>query len=128
MDRLLDSESGYTLIEILLIVVIIGILIAIAIPQFSAYRKRGHEAQVRSDLRNAATAEDAYFAQFFTFKGGTLSSGIPTGFSKSNDVSLSATVGTNSFLLSASHSNCGSTTWTFSSTTGETLGPTGGCP
>ena len=54
MNRLrLKSESGFTLIELLVVVAIIGILAAIAIPQFSAYRKRGYEAQIKSDLRNA---------------------------------------------------------------------------
>jgi prepilin-type N-terminal cleavage/methylation domain-containing protein len=63
MDRLrLRSESGFTLIELLVVVAIIGILAAIAIPQFAAYRRRGYEAQVKSDLRNAATAMEAYFA------------------------------------------------------------------
>ena len=56
----LQNESGFTLIELLVVVAIIGILAAIAIPQFSAYRKRGYEAQVKSDLRNAATAQEAY--------------------------------------------------------------------
>ena len=41
---------------------------AIAIPQFAAYRKRGYEAQVKSDLRNAAMSEEAYFAQNTTYK------------------------------------------------------------
>jgi len=54
VDKLrLRNESGFTLIELLVVVAIIGILAAIAIPQFSAYRKRGYEAQVKSDLRNA---------------------------------------------------------------------------
>ena len=69
MNRLrLQNESGFTLIELLVVVAIIGILAAIAIPQFAAYRKRGHEAQVKSDLRNAAVSEEAYFAANSTYK------------------------------------------------------------
>ena len=97
MDKLrLRNESGFTLIELLVVVAIIGILAAIAIPQFSAYRKRGYEAQVKSDLRNAATAQEAYFTQAFTYKGGAMASGTPTGFNKSNDVTSTATVATTS--------------------------------
>src|SRR5258706_15466599 len=76
----LQKESGFTLIELLVVVAIIGILAAIAIPQFAAYRKRGHEAQVKSDLRNAAVAEEAYFAANSTYYNGTLSNGTPPGF------------------------------------------------
>ena len=64
MDKLrLRSESGFTLIELLVVVAIIGILAAIAIPQFAAYRRRGFVAQVVSDIRNIATAEESAFAQ-----------------------------------------------------------------
>lgn len=127
MKRLrLRSESGFTLIELLVVVAIIGILAAIAIPQFSAYRKRGYEAQVRSDLRNAATAEEAYFTQTFTYKSGALDSGTPTGFNRTPDVTIGAAVGTNTFYVTATHTNCGSNTWTFTSTTGAITGSS--CP
>jgi type IV pilus assembly protein PilA len=122
----LQNESGFTLIELLVVVAIIGILAAIAIPQFSAYRKRGYEAQVKSDLRNAATAQEAYFTQAFTYKGGAMTSNNPAGFNKSNDVTSIATVGSNAFSITAQHANCGSNTWTFSSQTGQITGSA--CP
>jgi type IV pilus assembly protein PilA len=125
MNRLrLQSESGFTLIELLVVVAIIGILAAIAIPQFSAYRKRGYEAQVKSDLRNAATAQEAYFTQAFTYKGGAMTNGTPTGFNKSNDVTSTATVNTpaGGFSITAQHANCGGNTWTFNSGTGQITG------
>jgi type IV pilus assembly protein PilA len=107
----LRSESGFTLIELLVVVAIIGILAAIAIPQFSAYRKRGYEAQVKSDLRNAATAEEAYFTQAFAYKTGALSNGVPTGFNKSTQVTLGAiNSGTSGFHVTATHQLCGVTT------------------
>ncbi|SRR5258706_3654191 len=123
----LQKESGFTLIELLVVVAIIGILAAIAIPQFAAYRKRGHEAQVKSDLRNAAVAEEAYFAANSTYYNGTLSNGTPPGFNNTAAVSIGANVtGNGTYTLSASHSNCTSVTWTFSSVNGTIAG--GPCP
>jgi len=127
MNKLrLQSESGFTLIELLVVVAIIGILAAIAIPQFAAYRKRGHEAQVKSDLRNAAVAQEAYFAANSTYKAGTMAASNPPGFNATTGVTVVAAVGTNTFQLTAQHTNCGTNTWTFSSVNGQITG--NACP
>jgi len=98
------TSKGFTLIELLVVVAIIGILAAIAIPQFSAYRKKGFDSRIQADARNAATAEEAYFvdAQVYLTSGNC--STLP-GMSVSAGVTCTLATGTGSpsYLITTSH-------------------------
>ena len=63
----LRNKQGFTLIELLIVVAIIGILAAIAIPQFAAYRIKGFNSAASSDLKNAKTAQESLFADNLTY-------------------------------------------------------------
>jgi len=58
----LRNRKGFTLIELLIVVAIIGILAAVAIPQFASYRQKGYNSAATSDLKNAKTTMEAYYA------------------------------------------------------------------
>ena len=56
------NSKGFTLIELLIVVVIIGILAAIAIPRFASTKGKAFDAAAKTDLRNAMTAQEAYYS------------------------------------------------------------------
>jgi type IV pilus assembly protein PilA len=56
------EQKGFTLIELMIVIAIIGILAAIAIPQFVAYRQKSYNTEAKAELKNFYTACQAYFA------------------------------------------------------------------
>jgi len=61
------SKMGFTLIELMLVVVIIGVLAAIAIPKYTNIQDQALECSCRSNLRSLGTAEELYYNQFKTY-------------------------------------------------------------
>jgi len=119
--KVIRNNTGFTLIELLVVVAIIGILAAIAIPQFALYRQKAFDSRAESDLRNAATAEESQFADTMAYAsctdGPTCQTNLP-GYQASGGVQIAMTSATSSFTGTSSHANGSGRVWTYDSTAG----------
>jgi type IV pilus assembly protein PilA len=116
MRKMLTNNKGFTLIELMIVVAIIGILAAIAIPNFMAYQCKAKQSEAKSNLGNIRSMQEAYFAEYDTYNGLTT-----VGFSTKGTARYTYTMNaadTAGFTAQASTSNLNNTTdtWTINST------------
>ncbi len=101
----MKNQKGFTLIELMIVIAIIGILAAIAIPQFSAYRKRAYNSAAQSDLKNFITAQEAYYVDESTYCSSETQLVTSYGAITSDKVTVAINTATaNTYDMTARHS------------------------
>ncbi|HJP84988.1 MAG TPA: prepilin-type N-terminal cleavage/methylation domain-containing protein [Gemmatimonadaceae bacterium] len=90
---MVNQKSGFTLIEILVVVVVLGALAAIAVPHYTGAKTKAYQAAMAADLRTAALLEEQYAAdnhgQYFS--GSATNDSPLNGFTPSKDVTVTFT-------------------------------------
>lgn len=99
MLQKLRSQKGFTLIELMIVVAIIGILAAIAIPNFLSYQCKAKQSEAKSNLGSLRTNMEAYFAEFDVYPSTTTAVGFETKGTARYTYSI--TGGTSTFTATA---------------------------
>jgi type IV pilus assembly protein PilA len=110
INKRLRDEEGFTLIELMVVVLIIAILIAIAIPTFLGARRRAQDRQAQSNIRNGLTAAKTYYSDKQLYSATTtdysaietsltFTTGAATADAGSREVGVELSVATNAQAL-----------------------------
>ncbi len=117
MLKKLQSQKGFTLIELMIVVAIIGILAAIAIPNFMQYQAKSKQSEAKTNLGGIYTSEVAYFGESNTYSPVFGTIGFQVASTGSQRYSFTLDGGTNVLA--------GSTVGTCATYTGSANGATG---
>lgn len=123
-----SAEGGFTLVELLVVIIIIGIIAAIAIPVYLYQREKAWDAIVKSDLHNVALSENTYYTDNQAYTN-DIDDLVNAGFQQSDDVILNVvSADDEQYCVEALHTNNAARIWWVDSGVNTPYPQLGNCP
>lgn len=95
------KQNGFTLIELMVVIAIVGILSAVAYPSYVSHLRKGHRADAQAYLMDLAQRQNQYFTDSRTYAADVTTLGSPTPSSLTNYYTVSIAVSGTTFTITA---------------------------